>query len=472
MFEIRKIKEITNASIINGNENTNIEKFNISYKNHNKDDFYIPIFWREDRHKYIIEAVKANAIGYIISSQYDEKDKIIQESIEINPNIIILQVEDVNEAIYKLAEYKRRENINIPVIAVAGSVGKTSTTEMISSILKEQKKVLSDKGNNNTKPLLSWLMLDIEDYEISVLEAGIARKNTMEPISELLIPSIVIINNIGTAHIENFGSKESILEEKLKLTTNMKDDKIVFLNDDDNILKTVELDSTYNIKKYSLKEARNIKQYEDFISFETLVYGKNSKFNIKAYGEHNVLNAICAIKVAEVLNIKKENIKNGINNYKNVDKRFNVIKKNNYIIIDDTYNASLDSMKAGLNSSTQIQGCKRKIAILGEMLELGDYSKELHRQVGENFKNVDFDILLTQGENTQYLCDSAKKYMKNKIVINFEEQEQLINYILQEMQNGDLIYLKASRKMKFDVIVDRLLKEIDNNLRYKYVKIK
>lgn len=244
----------------------------------------------------------------------------------------------------------------------------------------------------------------------------------------------------------------------------MKDDKIVFLNDHDIILKTVELDSTYNIKKYSLKEARNIKQYEDFISFETLVYGENTKFNIKAYGEHNVLNAICAIKVAEVLNIKKENIKNGINNYRNVDKRFNVIKKNNYIIIDDTYNASLDSMKSGLNSANQIQGCKRKIAILGEMLELGDYSKELHKQVGESFKDVDFDILLTQGENTQYLCDSAKKYMKNKIVINFEEQEQLINYILQEMQKGDLIYLKASRKMKFDVIVNRLLQEIDNIL--------
>lgn len=457
MFSIKEIKDITNALVINGNENIIIEKFNVSIKNHYKNDFYIPIFWKEDRQKYIIEAVKLEAIGFMVSSQYEEKDKIIQESIKINPNIIILQVEDINNAIYEMANYKRIKHIDVPIIAVTGSVGKTSITAMISSIIREEKKVLTDTGNNNVKPLLSWLMLDIEDYEIAVLEVGIGSKNVMEPISKLLRPSIVVINNIGTSHIEKLKSQQGILEEKLKITNYMKDNKIVFLNDDDELLKTVNLDSSYKIQKYSFEEARNVKQNKGIISFKTEVYGKNTEFNLNAYGNHNVSNAICAIRIAETLNIKKESIQKGIENYTSVDRRFEIIRKNNSIIIDDAYNASVDSMRAGLISANQITECKRRIAVLGEMLELGDYSKKSHKKVGEIFKEVNFDILLTQGINTQYICDSAKKYMGNKTVINFENQEELIQYLLKEMNEGDLIYLKASKKMNFDKIVKTLI---------------
>lgn len=461
MFTIKEIKDITNATVVNGNENAYINKFNVSKKNHNENDFFIPIFWREDRQKYIIDAVKSNAIGYMISSKCEDRDQIIHESIEISPDIVILQVEDINEAIYNMAMAKRKQNMNVNVIAVTGSVGKTSTTEMIASIIREEKKVLSDTGNNNTRPLLSWLMLDIEDYEMAVLEAGMGNKDVMEPISRLLIPSIVVITNIGTSHIGKLGSKEDILEEKLKLTKYMKDNRVVFFNDDDTMLKNVELDNKYNVKRYSLKEVKNIVQHEDCISFETLLYGENTEICINSYGEHNVLNAICAIRVAELLNIDKENIKKGLYNYKNVSRRFNVTKKNDYIIIDDTYNASVDSMRAGLISANEMQGCKRKIAILGDMLELGDYSEKLHKQVGELFKKVDFDFLLTCGENTQYICNSCKEYMKDKIVIRFEEKEQLIEYVLEEIKKGDLIYLKASKKMGFDEIVKKLLEKVN-----------
>lgn len=459
MFTIKEIKNITHAQIIKGKESTEIEKFNISSKKHYKDEFYIPIFWREDRQRYIIEAVKSGAIGYIISRKYEQKDKVIQESIKINSNIIILQVEDINEAIYQMAMYKKNQNIDIPIIAVTGSVGKTSICEMISSIIKEEKKVLSDNGNNNTRPLLSWLMLDIEDYEIAVLEVGIGRKNMMEPISRLLCPSIAVINNIGTAHIGKLGSKENILKEKLQLTRYMKDKKIVFLNNDDTLLKEVELDDSYEIKKYSLAEAKNIEQKGEEITFEVKVYGESIKFYLKSYGNHNVSNAICAIRIAELLNIKGENIKRGIYNYKSVNRRFKVIKNNNLTIIDDTYNASLDSMRAGLISANRIEGNKRKIAVLGEMLELGEYSKQLHKEVGEIFKEINFDILLTQGNNTKYICKSANKYMKGKIVINFEKQEDLILYLLDIIKEQDLIYLKASKNMNFDKIVQKIIEK-------------
>lgn len=464
MFTINEIEKITDAVISNGDVDKNINKFNISVKNHFKDELYIPIFWREDRHKYIIDSVKDGAIGYMISTNFDGYKKIIAESKILNPQIIILEVADVNDSIYKMASYLRKKYANIPIISVTGSVGKTSTCNIISGIIRKEKRVLSDVGNNNTKPLLSYLMLDIEDYEIAVLEAGISDKNIMEPISTLLEPSIVVINNIGTAHIERLGSKKEILEEKLLLAKHMKDKKTIFLNNDDPMLKKVKLGNEYNVIKYSSNEVNQIKQNEGIITFETNLYGNNTIFRLHSYAEHDISNAISAIRIGEFLNINEKNIVNGISEYRNVDRRFNVIKKDNYIIIDDTYNASLASMKSGLISANKIQNCNRKIAVLGEMLELGKFSKRIHSKVGEVFKNIDFDILYTQGENTKYICETAKLYMKNKEIINFSNQDELIKKLLSELKSGDLIYLKASKNMHFDVVVEKL-KEINVKIK-------
>lgn len=359
-----------------------------------------------------------------------------------------------------MGKYNRQKNIHIPVIAVTGSVGKTSTCEMIASILKQERKVFSDNRNNNTRLLLSLLLLDIDNYDIAVLEAGIASKGKMEPISELLEPSIVVINNIGTAHIGNLGSKENILKEKLLLTKYMKDDKIVFLNDNDSLLKNLKLDKQYNTIRYSIDETSNIKQENNILTFNKDVYGKSTHFTINAIGEHNVSNAVCAIKIGELLNISIENIIKGIKEYKNVNRRFNITKQNGFTIIDDTYNASLASMQAGLKSANNIQDCKRRIAVLGEMLDLGDFAKDLHSQVGETFKDLNFDVLLTQGEYTKYICENAKQYIKTDKVINFESQDDLINELLNIISQGDLIYLKASNKMQFNNIVCKLLEVI------------
>lgn len=460
MLTVNEIKKITNAKIINGNESSELKDFNISCSNHFNKEFYLPVFLHKDRHQYIIDAVKMGALGFMISSSCENYENIINESIKINPNLIILEVENVNNALYKMGEYNRQKHINIPIIAVTGSVGKTSTCEMIASILRQERKTFSDTRNNNTRLLLSLLLLDIDQYDIAVLEAGIASKNKMEPISKLLEPSIAVLNNIGTAHIGNLGSKENILKEKLCLTKYMKNTKTVFLNNNDSLLHPLQLDNQYNTIKYSIDEAINIKQENDILTFDTQVYGKIIHFTMNAYGNHNISNAICAIKIAELLHINVENIIRGIQSYKNVSRRFNVTIKNGFSIIDDTYNASLASMQAGLISANNMTNYNRRIAVLGEMLELGDFSKELHSQVGETFKNLDFDILLTQGENTKYICETARKYIKTNKVINFENQDDLINELKNTISKGDLIYLKASHKMNFDNIIRKLLEII------------
>ena len=450
-----KIKEIMNGKIINGKEDIEIAGYNISTNRHFRNEFYIPIFWREDRHKYIIDAVREGASGYMISSSYEKFEEIINESKKINPNITIYQVENVNETLLKMAENNRNKHIDIPIIAVTGSVGKTTTTYMINTIINQEKKSLSDSQNNNTKILLSLLLLHLDDYDIATLEVGIARKNTMEPISKLLQPSIVVINNIGTAHIGNIGSKEEILKEKLLLKKYIKDEKVVFLNGDDKLLSNVE-DNKYKIIKFSTKEVSNVKYEEEKITFEMNVYNENTQFCLNSYCEHDISNAVCAIRVCEFLKISKDNIVKGIKEYKNVKRRFNVIK-GEYTIIDDTYNASSVSMKSGLISASNMKNYKRKIAVLGDMLELGEYSEKLHTEVGNVFENLDFDLLFTQGENTRYICKQAEKFMDKKKVRYFDNQEGLIKELLSEVREGDLIYLKASKKMKFNKIVEKLL---------------
>lgn len=457
MLTVNEIKKIADAEIINGKDNAELKDFNISCTNHFNGAFYLPVFLHTDRHQYILDAVKNGAIGFMISSSCKDYGHIIKESIKINPHLIILKVDNVNDALYAMGEYNRQKNIHIPIIAVTGSVGKTSTCEMIASILKQERKIFSDNRNNNTRLLLSLLLLDIDSYDIAVLEAGIASKGKMEPISKLLQPSIVVINNIGTAHIGNLGSQENILIEKLFLTRYMKDDKIVFLNNNDSLLRNLKLDDHYNTIRYSIDEAKNINQENDILTFDKDIYDKSAHFTMNAIGEHNVSNAVCAIKIAELLNISAENIIKGIKEYKNVNRRFNITKQNGFTIIDDTYNASLASMQAGLKSANNMQNCKRKIAVLGEMLDLGDFAKDLHSQIGETFKDLNFDVLLTQGENTKYICESAKKFINTDKVINFENQDDLINELLNIISQGDLIYLKASNKMQFNNIVCKLL---------------
>lgn len=460
MLTVNEIKKIANAEIINGTDNTELKDFNISCTNHFNGAFYLPVFLHTDRHQYILNAVENGAIGFMISSSCNNYENIIKESIKINPHIIILKVDNVNNALYAMGKYNRQKNIHIPIIAVTGSVGKTSTCEMIGSILKKERKTFSDNRNNNTRLLLSLLLLDIDSYDIAVLEAGIASKGKMEPISELLQPSIVVINNIGTAHIGNLGSKVNILKEKLFLTKYMQGDKIVFLNNNDSLLQNLKLDNQYNTFRYSIDEASNINQENNILTFDTNIYGKSTYFAMNAFGDYNVSNAICAIKIAELLNVSVENIIKGIKEYKNVNRRFNIIQQNGFTIIDDTYNASLASMQAGLKSADNMQNCKRKIAVLGEMLDLGDFAIDLHSQVGETFRNLNFDILITQGKNTKYICESAKKFIKTDKVINFENQDDLINELINIISPGDLVYLKASNKMGFNNIVNKLLEGI------------
>lgn len=455
---INELAEITKGEILNGDSKSPINRYHISPKDTAPKSFYLPIFNKEDRQAYILEEVNKGILGYMLSSHYEKREETIKKSKQINPEIIIIEVENINKAIYELGLAIRSKHIGIPIVAVTGSVGKSTVTNMIAQILSTEKNILADQknNNNNTCPLLAWMMTNIENKEMAVLEAGIASKGVMEHISELVKPSICVIHNIGNAHLAGLENQETVRNEKMKLTKFMQNEKIVFLNADDPYLAKVELPSDYQLKRYSRQEAKNINIKEECIQYTIPIYGEETKITLHTYGKYQIINSIAAIRVAEMYRIQKENIVQGLANFQPIKRRF-VVKtsKIGATLIDDTYNANPNSMKAGLQTANEMKS-KRKIAVLGDMLELGETSDILHEEIGEFFSQIQFDELYTYGEKAKIIAQKASPYLPKNQVIMADSKEELIQQLQKETKEGDLIYVKASGKMKFSNIIKAL----------------
>lgn len=465
MYTLKKLEEFANGRIINGDENTRIKFFSTSRKKHIKGEFYIPfIFKNINREVFIINSVRAGGKGFMINKDSENYDTIIKEAKTINPNICILEVENSKQVLHRLGLKAREKNLDKPVVAVTGSVGKTTLCCLIASILKKQYKVLHDEENknNNTYSFISTDLLNAKEYDIAVLELGTANPGSMTQLSELVKPSIAIINSIGTAHLNTFITKENILEEKLHITDYIKDDKILFINTDNNLLSSLKDSDKYKTIRYSKNEATNIIESEYGISFNIDIYNKNTHFDLNLYGTHNISNIVLAIKIAEHYKIEYENIVSGIKEFKAIRGRFKVLQNNdkNIKLIDDAYSSSLESVKEGLISANKISS-NRKIAVLGKMAALGEQSSELHEKLGEFFKEVNFDYLYMTGEYTKHLFKGALKAFEEKNIKRFKTRELLIEDLLTNIQSGDLVYVKAAQTQNFASIVEELKKKYE-----------
>lgn len=457
MLNIEEIVKATRGKIINGDSKYIPQNYVIDSREVVDGDFFVPIVGENtDGHKYIINSVKQGASAFFINKEYKEKEKIIEEAKEINKNIGIIEVEDTKKALYAAGKYNRQKHINIPVIAVTGSVGKTSTREIIASVLKTEKNVLVTKKNYNSYIGIPIMTLKMDSQDICVFEAGIDFFGEMELESDLLKPDVAVITMIGTAHISTFKTQDKIFEEKLKITNNLKGLKKLVVNNDDKFLTTLRKNDEYEIIKYSRNDVRDIEKKVESINFKTNIYDDSHEVCINQIGDHNILNSLCAIKIGEIFGIKTDNIIKGIAEYRNFPRRLEIKKiQKDIIIIDDTYNASIDSMKSGLMTINELRA-KRKIAVLGDMLELGDLSQELHLQLGEYFSKVKYDVLITIGKETEKTHYMAKKYFKEDEIFHYESNEDALEKIKEILKPGDLVYFKASNGMKFDYIIDKL----------------
>lgn len=442
-MKVKKILEITNGKLICGDEDTECINFIRDSREINKNDTYVTIKGDNfDGNDFYKEAIENGASVCIVN-----------KNVEKVNNATIVQVGNTLDALQKIATYKR-SLYNIPVVAITGSVGKTSTKDLVASVVSQKYNTLKTKGNLNNFIGLPLTVLQLKNEEAMVIEMGMSSLGEISKLTQIAKPTIAVITNIGTAHIGKLGSRENILKAKLEILEGLQGNTVIINNDNDLLHKwALENENNYNIITYGIKNkstymASSINLYEDRSEY----YLDEDLVTVPVGGEHFILNSLCSIAVGKALNIDIKDIIKGISELELSKQRMEECKsKNGAIVINDTYNANYDSMKAAITYLKSVNN-RRKIAILGDMLELGNFSEELHEKVG---KEVDenIDILITVGKEAEYIANKSRA----KQIFKFNSNNEAINRIKNIISKNDTVLLKASNGMHFNEIVNAIL---------------
>lgn len=441
-MKIKEILKITNGKLICGDEDLDIQNFEKDTRIIQKGDMYVAIKGEKfDGNDFYKDAINKGAVACLMSKEPDEKIGSI------------VLVENTVKAIQQIAAYKRSQ-VDIPVVAVTGSVGKTSTKDIVAAVMSQKYKVLKTQGNLNNDIGLPFTLLRLHDENAIVVEMGMNHFGEISLLTSIAKPTLAIITNIGTAHIGNLGSRENILKAKLEILEGLQGNSVIINNDNDLLSDWAEKNKEkYNIITYGINNKNSKYVAEDIHSYED-----RSEYRIDGRevvvpvgGEHFVLNSLCAIAVGRYFDIPMEKITEGISGFELTKGRMEIEKaKCGASIINDTYNANYDSMKAAIEYLEKIEG-KRKIAVLGDMKELGEYSESLHRKVGEEVKDI--DILITIGELAKCIEETADV----REMLHFDNNESALEYLKKIMKKDDIILLKASNSMKFGDIAKELI---------------
>lgn len=403
-----------------------------------------------DGHKFIKDAVTKGASAIVINEKKLKNIDVV--------DIPIITVKDTTKSLGDLAKIWR-EKLSTKIIALTGSSGKTSTKEMLAVLLNEKYKVNKTISNNNNHigvPLT--LFSTTNKYDVLVLELGTNHFGEIEYTSEIAKPNYALITNIGNSHLEFFTNKKGVLKEKAALIEScVKNNGTIFINNDDSLLKNV-------LKKYSDRVTFGETAEAD-VSIKINTYTeegkpvieiKTSKFSLTTefplFGELNVKNLCAAVSVAAKLGLTKNQISTGIKKLKPVEKRFNIKRVNNFVVVDDTYNANPESMKYALNMTANIFKNKRKIAVLGDMFELGEEQLKHHLALAKTIKKAGFKIVLLTGKMMKNLADELAS-VKTIEVKYFDSRAALKKHLSKTDLKETAILVKGSRGMKMEEFV-------------------
>lgn len=460
-MKVKEIIEVTKGKLIIGDLEAECENFCRDTRIIKPGDTYIGIKGENfDGNTLWKEAFENEAATVILQGINFENENLEQY---VDKNIIL--VEDTIKAISDIAKYKRNlYGRDFPVIGVTGSVGKTSTKDIIANVVSQKYETLKTQGNNNNSIGLPFTIFNLKNHQAAVIEMGMNHLGEISELTKIAKPTISVITNVGTSHIGNLGSRENILKAKLEILDGMEK-KILVINNDNDLLHDLYLKNkdieihTFGIENQSNVMAENIILNENNSEFVCDLEGEKFKVKVPVGGIHFVYNALCAATVGKLLGLSIEQIKRGIETFELTKKRMDITElKNGVTIINDSYNASFESMQASLKYLNGLKG-HQKIAVLGDMFELGKFSKELHEKVGKEVVKNNIDILICCGENAKYIVEAAKKEGMNQNHIYYLESKNEIEKLIKQIwKNGDAILFKASNGMKFFEVVEKLLK--------------
>ena len=416
---------------------------------------------RFDGHQFVSEAINKGASLVVIS-----KEKTNQVKREEVKQIPVVLVEDTKKALREMASWHRNK-FEVTTVAVTGTNGKTTTKEMISEALSSKFKVLKSirSYNNLVGVPLTLFQLD-QDTEVLVLEFGMSNPGEIGILTKTAKPNLGVITNIGPAHLESMESLEKIAQAKFELLEHMPSPHTAVLNADDEFLaKRIKAGREKTIS-FGIKSKADFKASElnlrgdGYISFK--VNGKLN-INLKLLGEHNVYNALAAFAVGSLLGADELKIKESLERYTPSELRMELAQIGNIRIINDAYNANPVSMTKALQTLGQMKNEGRKIAVLGDMLELGEKTKDYHFELGKSVAESGVDLLLTVGKLSSAIGQGAKECgMSPEKILAFDNNEKTSVYLSENLKAGDLVLIKGSRKMQLEEVVLSLKSLFDN----------
>ncbi|MDE7310685.1 MAG: UDP-N-acetylmuramoyl-tripeptide--D-alanyl-D-alanine ligase [Eubacterium sp.] len=412
---------------------------------------------RTDGHQYIEQAFSDGALAVIT-----EKPLTI-----LKPYILVTST---RQALKDLAAYYL-SRLDLKVVGISGSVGKTSTKEIIASVLSQKYLVHKTAGNFNNEIGLPLTIFKLcEEHQVAVLEMGISDFGEMHRLAAVARPDIAVLTNIGLSHLKTLGSREGILKAKTEMFAHLKDDACVVLNGDDDLLCTItqvqgKPPVFYGIGTDCPPAALYGSKYAYATDIEnlglkgirlTLHLGEDAFcVRIPIPGEHNVYNALAAASVGKQLGLTNDEIKAGIENARTIDGRTNLIETGNMIVIDDCYNANPLSMKASIDVLATALG--RTIAVLGDMGDLGENERSLHYEVGMHLAKKGIDILFCAGTLSHEIARAVRDANPSCSVHEYETRDDLLKELLPFLQEGDSVLVKASHFMKYSDVVEAII---------------
>ena len=450
-ISIEEIIQATNGRLLCGEQQNEVTSVSTNSREIENGALFVPILGEKvDAHRFIPMALRGGASA-VLTQEHSRAE---------GQNGAWIQVTDTKQALQALAAYYRRK-IGLPVIGITGSVGKTSTKEMVAACLSGAKSVMKTAGNQNSQIGVPLTIFRMEKkYDLAVVEMGMSEFGEMARLSAMAMPNRAIITNIGISHIEQLKTQENIRAEKLHIIDQFDENGVLYLNGNDPLLADLKGSLPCKTVYYGTTEfcdvrAKKIKNHAQSTEFTVLCDDIEEKITIPVLGEHNVYNALAAVAVARNIGLTMDEIKKGLASYQTAAMRQQVYQMGEITVIDDTYNASPDSVKSALQVLCSLNNEGRKLAVLADMLELGDYAASAHTQAGECCAKSRVDFLLTVGKLAENMAKGAMALgMSSCKSVN--TTEEAADFLKKYLHKGDAVLIKGSRGMHCDKIIQEL----------------
>ena len=440
---VKEILEATGGRLLCGSPDTPLDHVSIDSRTMKGNDLFVPLVGEKvDAHRFIGQAFD-NGAAATFTSEHDVMED----------NRPWIRVSDTKRALQALGAWYRRR-LKLPLVGITGSVGKTTTREMVACALSARYRVYKTPANNNSQVGVPITMTEISGQdEIGVIELGMSEPGELTVIAGIAQIQMAVITNIGITHIEQLGSQENIFREKLSIQDGLTEHGILFLNGDDELLKKTTARDGFETIYYGTGEnchyrAVDVRLENGYPVFTAVCGDEQVPVRLKVMGTHNVANAMVSLAVASVCGIPMEAAAKQLAEFTGFQNRQQIYHTGGMTIIDDTYNASPVSMKAGLEVLNSIEHSRRRVAVLADMKELGPDSPRYHYEIGTYIAAHPVDKVAVLGELAKEIARGVREQAPHILVYEFMDREPLVEWLKTELREGDAVLFKGSNSME------------------------